>query len=559
MSVSFGSWLQYNPDDFRGAALVAPGGDIVAAVNAAFRKRKAETGGDDTYMSPGPNTADDHFTHMASHMASAPPALPMDIPMAEEAGDDGAADFSSPLHKRRGKPSLHIGQARQNTMLVESGKDRMMSFGDLSNMGPLTPQSPDFSQGGTPMPPVTPASQQPSSEGCFDDPFKDKDYDPVYYHLDPRHNSYDVTLDLTKSKGLGLVLAPLIEGYPLATIIKRFSTSKDGSKGAAETAGVRMLDIMTHINGINICKLDHEATVDAMRKALKNKGKPLRMRLFARSKIMTERCDAMWAFFGKPRTEDFDAPPSKIKAIAWVDRYIIQNEVLHIAIDDRKGILRKYMMLWHPDRFMARFRKKIFSDEYHDAIEQKSQWVSQEISLAKVEVDDLQEAAAERVKKGVDHAQASGGSAVNHDEQEAKVAEVRVVHEGYLYKRALKSARNWRRRWFSLNNRGTLTYSTKPKAKVAKGTLELTDESRVELLANAAKKYAFSVQTRDHLLYCAAKSEREREAWMNDLGSTISWCTEGKPRSKSAHEAAVKKEADDMASAAKKRQERSKR
>ena len=56
MSVSFGSWLQYNPDDFRGAALVAPGGDIVAAVNAAFRKRKAsetETGGVESRIRTG--------------------------------------------------------------------------------------------------------------------------------------------------------------------------------------------------------------------------------------------------------------------------------------------------------------------------------------------------------------------------------------------------------------------------------------------------------------------------------------------------------------------------
>ena len=401
---------------------------------------------------------------MAEELPSAPLSMEAAADVTEEDEDDDEPISSpgqgGPAGRKERPPSL--AHLKRNTMLVEHGLNRMMSFRSDVISSPADGSAAKGPAGGvaagltptSPFPPMSPADPNLKEEGVYEDPSGDADYDPVYYSCDPRTKSYDVSLDLSKSRGLGLVLAPLIEGYPLATVIKRFSTSKDGSQGAAESAGIHMFDILTHINGINITKFDHDKTVDAMRKALKNKDRPLRLRLFDRSTVMTERCDRMWAFFGKPRLEgEVAKAPAKIKGIAWVDRYIIQNEVLHVGVDDRKSVLRKYMMLWHPDRFMARFGKKILSDEYREGIFKKAQWVSQEVSLAKVEIEDVEEAAAERVRKGVDHAQTTGGSAVNTEGQTAKEAPRRVIHDGYLYKRALKSGRNWRRR-FEVMGRG---------------------------------------------------------------------------------------------------------
>ena len=73
-------------------------------------------------------------------------------------------------------------------------------------------------------------------------------------------------------------------------------------------------------------------------------------------------------------------------------------------------MLRKYMLLWHPDRFGNKYGKFAFEADDLDRLYDKVQWVSQELSVCKVELDEDAEKkeVKEAAKRDKEEAEAQG-------------------------------------------------------------------------------------------------------------------------------------------------------
>ena len=71
------------------------------------------------------------------------------------------------------------------------------------------------------------------------------------------------------------------------------------------------------------------------------------------------------------------------------------------------------------------------------------------------------------------------------------------IKEGYLKKRAVKSGRNWKKRWFQLNMRERkLTYFKKKGGKKTCGEFELCNASHIDSTFEVAgKENCFQIQT----------------------------------------------------------------
>lgn len=95
--------------------------------------------------------------------------------------------------------------------------------------------------------------------------------------------------------------------------------------------------------------------------------------------------------------------------------------------------------------------------------------------------------------------------------------------EGTLSKLAMKSGRNWKKRFFILRNGRIQYFDSKPKSGnkdyVPKGVMELTRDTVIIPLKEKAmkKKYAFTVQTGEVQLTMNASSEKERSEWIDCL------------------------------------------
>jgi len=89
--------------------------------------------------------------------------------------------------------------------------------------------------------------------------------------------------------------------------------------------------------------------------------------------------------------------------------------------------------------------------------------------------------------------------------------------EGYLIKRAMKSGRNWKKRYFLLQG-NTLNYFKKPNGQL-RGTLML-EASSIARNSNV-KPNAFEVKTNTAALYAYAPSETERDRWVQHLTKVI--------------------------------------
>ena len=86
---------------------------------------------------------------------------------------------------------------------------------------------------------------------------------------------------------------------------------------------------------------------------------------FRRSDAMRRIRDACLLWFeaakALPRGQ---APPRLMhwSEFKWVDRYIVHGHMMDTPKGERTSLMRKYMMLFHPDRFVSRF-SCFFEDE----------------------------------------------------------------------------------------------------------------------------------------------------------------------------------------------------
>eukprot|EP00936_MAST-01D_sp_MAST-1D-sp1_P001330 g1330.t1 len=107
---------------------------------------------------------------------------------------------------------------------------------------------------------------------------------------------------------------------------------------------------------------------------------------------------------------------------------------------------------------------------------------------------------------------------------------------GYLTKRALKSGRNWKRRFFVLDTqKKVLTYAATEDARKTKGELQLTPDSQVKL--SDLRQFCFTVCTPTKQLFACANSNLEVCSWVSAIQKTIS--SEARARAMQAEQQAA--------------------
>eukprot|EP00947_MAST-08B_sp_MAST-8B-sp1_P001263 g1263.t1 len=407
-------------------------------------------------------------------------------------------------------------------------------------------------------------------------------YDPTYYNLEGDERAaqtYEVTLDIGSS-ALGLVMAPMIQQNEKATIVKSFSKRLDGSKGAAEKCGeIAPFDLLLKVDGEDVTDMAYEDCIKLLKKTIgkprdASGGRQITMTLFRRSAVMKNLREASLAFFkdalAQQRRASFQAGGGLQKKLrwtdlCWVDRYIVRHHVVYdTPQEDRKSVMRRYMLLWHPDRFVAKYGA-LFADGDARFLAERVQWVSQELSLSKAEMAEDEERQAEKLRKAHEEAAAKeakegagggggGGGATGGPPvpgmppPRRRRDTVREQMSGFLLKEAISSAnKNWRRRYFVLDNRANLHYYANQQDASRgkwKGRLELTDES-CAIMRDDIRPNCMEISTRDVVLYAAAESEEQRNAWMSAFRSTIEFCTEGKPKTNPSAPGDKKEEKED--------------
>jgi len=92
--------------------------------------------------------------------------------------------------------------------------------------------------------------------------------------------------------------------------------------------------------------------------------------------------------------------------------------------------------------------------------------------------------------------------------------------EGYLHKRAVRTGRSWKRRYFFVHD-GALAYAKTEAEKndAPRGVFVLAPGSTV--LATNAREFAFEIVTPDAVVCVAADSDAEQEKWMAALQKVI--------------------------------------
>ena len=379
----------------------------------------------------------------------------------------------------------------------------------------------------------------------------DFDYDPTHYGYKDEEllaATFDAVMDIGASS-LGLVMAPMIQSNDRATVVKSFSKRLDGSKGAAEKCGtITRFDLLMTVNGKLIDGTVYEDCIKLLKEAIRHPvigplgNKQVTMGFFKRAEVMKNRRDACLAWFKEAQALPRGQTPARQMRwteFQWVDRYIVRGHILDTPPEDRKSVMRRYMLLFHPDRFIGKYGK-FFVDQDLEIIAERVQWVSQELSLSKADMEEDEERQEQKMEKQREDARVKeekaggpegGGPSAIPARTRKRAATVREQMSGFLLKEAISASigsKNWRKRYFVLDNRANLYYyANQQEARKGKwkGRLELTDES-CAIVRDDIRPYCLEIMTKDTTLYAAADSEEQRHAWMSALRSTIEFCTE---------------------------------
>ena len=86
---------------------------------------------------------------------------------------------------------------------------------------------------------------------------------------------------------------------------------------------------------------------------------------FRRSDAMRQIRDACLLWFEAAKALPHGQAPPRLmhwSEFKWVDRYIVRGHMMDTPKGERTSLMRKYMTLFHPDRFVSRF-SRFFEDE----------------------------------------------------------------------------------------------------------------------------------------------------------------------------------------------------
>eukprot|EP00941_MAST-03F_sp_MAST-3F-sp1_P005461 g5461.t1 len=101
-----------------------------------------------------------------------------------------------------------------------------------------------------------------------------------------------------------------------------------------------------------------------------------------------------------------------------------------------------------------------------------------------------------------------------------------ATHSGWLAKRAVKSKRNWKTRFFSLHD-NILSYYKKDTGTRPRGVLTVTFDSAVRALAvDDEHPHCFEVTTPTAVLVAGAETEKGQEEWIKHVRNVINTCKE---------------------------------
>ena len=76
-----------------------------------------------------------------------------------------------------------------------------------------------------------------------------------------------------------------------------------------------------------------------------------------------------------------------LRDIPWVDRYMIEKDVMKLDDTEADRSIKKCIIFWHPDRFPSKFSKRFRPADY-EQMQHMALSTSEEMSLAKVRVRD---------------------------------------------------------------------------------------------------------------------------------------------------------------------------
>jgi len=96
-----------------------------------------------------------------------------------------------------------------------------------------------------------------------------------------------------------------------------------------------------------------------------------------------------------------------------------------------------------------------------------------------------------------------------------------IRKSGYLIKQAVKSASNWKRRYFVLNGSSLTYYQDHKHVKTAKGDILLTSDATVEEFSEGEYQYGFEVKTPFMTLRLSCVDGDERDEWTNSIRNII--------------------------------------
>ncbi len=109
----------------------------------------------------------------------------------------------------------------------------------------------------------------------------------------------------------------------------------------------------------------------------------------------------------------------------------------------------------------------------------------------------------------------------------------KIVREGILVKRAIKSGRNWKSRYFVLKEDGSLSFMA-AKGEPVKKTFMLGLKTKATVSSDAAEEFTVEGPTHD-LLNLRAETATEAKAWITMINDLIRKQTEADDAKKHEH------------------------